>query len=493
MNTILDWLASLPETIRDARPSLWVKSATLSLVAGQTTGVEDSLQAAEKALQGIDLDDRTRDLIGQIACARATLALTRYQPEVMLIQARRALEYLHPDDLTFRFTAHWAFASASFLQGNRAAAARACMEGLAISQKSGDMFSTTLALSDLGQLQELQNQLCQAAETYQRLLSMFGDHPQPNAGEVHLGLARIYYEWNDLEAAELHGQKSLQLTRQYDRGIDRFVISELFLTRLKLAQGDVDGAAALLAQVDQSVRQNNFVQRMAEVAAVQVLVLLRQGDLAAAAHLTQAHDLPLSQARVLLAQGDASSALAVLGPLRLEMEARDWQDERLKVMVLQAVALQALALQERSETDEAAQVLADALALAEPGGFVRIFVDEGPPMAQLLSEAAARGMMSDYARKLLTAFEAETQRRQDESSLLPDPLPPGAQSLIEPLTPREREVLQLIAAGRSNPEIAEALVIAVTTVKTHAKNIYGKLQVTNRVEAAARARDLNLL
>ena len=373
VNTILDWLASLPRDVRDARPSLWVRSATMSLVAGQTTGVEESLQEAEAALQPADLDDDTRDLLGQIACARATLALTRYDAETMLTQARRALEYLHPDNLTFLFAANWALASAYYLQGDRAASARACMEGLSISQRSGELFSTMLALSDLGQLQELETQLYRAARTYERVLSMSGDHPQPNAGEVHLGLARIYYEWNDLQVAEQHGRRSLELARQYDRVIDRFVISEVFLARLKLAQGDVEGAAALLARVKQTVREKNFVQRMPEVAAAQVPVLLRQGDLAAAGHLAQTHSLPLGQARVLLARGEPSAALAVLGPLRQQMEARDWQDELLKVMVLQAIALQA-----DGQKDQALQVLGKALALAEPGGFVRIFVDEGP-------------------------------------------------------------------------------------------------------------------
>jgi len=491
VNTILDWLASLPDAVRDARPSLWVRSATLSLVAGQTTGVEESLQAAEKVLPDVDLDAKTRDLIGRIACARATLALTRYQPEVMLVQARRALEYLPPDDLTFLFTANWALAYAHFLQGDRAASARACMEGLSISQKSGDIFSTVLALSDLGQLQVLENQLYQAAQTYKSLLSMFGEHPQPNAGEVYLGLAHIYYEWNDLEAAEQHGQQSLSLMRQYDRGIDRFVLSELFLARLKLAQGDVDGAAALLAQVDQSVRQNNFVHRMAEVAAAQVRALLWQGrlppqsDLATAAHLAQSHDLPLSQARVLLARGDAASALEVLEPWRRQVQAKEWQDDLLKVMVLQTVALRA-----HGERDEALQLLAEALAMAAPGGFVRLFVDEGPAMAHLLSEAAAREIMPDYTARLLAAFEVEVQQGLDTPPLPPAP---AAQPLVEPLSQRELEVLQLIAQGLSNREIGKRLFLALSTVKGHNRNIYDKLQVQRRTEAVARARELGLL
>ena len=271
----------------------------------------------------------------------------------------------------------------------------------------------------MGQIQELENQLHPAFETFQRCLQLLGDnYPPPSTGEAYLGLATIYYEWNDLDAAEHYGQRSLQLSRQYDRIIDRFIISEVFLARLKLAQGDVAGAAAMLAETEQSVRQNNFVHRIPEVAAAQVLVLLRQGDLAAAAHLAQTHDLPFSQARVLLAQGDPSAALAVLEPLRQQMEAKGWADERLKVMVLQAVAFYA-----HGEKDKAVQLLGEALALAEPGGFIRLFVDEGPPMAQLLSEAASQGIMPDYIGKLLAAFEAEKQKSEDKSDLPPAPAP----------------------------------------------------------------------
>ena len=194
-----------------------------------------------------------------------------------------------------------------------------------------------MATIGLGQVQELENQLYPAAETYRRVLQLVGDHPLPSACEAYLGLARICYEWNDLDAAEQHGQQSLQLARQYDRVIDRFIICEVFLARLKLARGDVAGAAAMLAETDQSVRQHNFVHRMPEVAAAQVLTLLHQGNLAAAAHLAQTYELPISQARVHLAQGDPSAALAVLEPLRQQMEAKGWADERLKVMILQAV------------------------------------------------------------------------------------------------------------------------------------------------------------
>jgi LuxR family maltose regulon positive regulatory protein len=482
VTAILDWLESLPATVLNARPWLWVRFASLLLVNGQTTGVEEKLQAAEAALQGAEPGDQTRNLVGRIAAARATLALTRYQVEPMLAQSRRALEYLDQDNLSLRASAHWTLGFAYWKLGDRAAANRAYSEAISLSQASGDIFTTILATIGLGNIQEADNQLYLAAETYQRVLQLAGDQPLQIISEAHLGLARVLYEWNDLDAALAHGQQSLHLARQYERVIDRFVTCEVFLARLKLAQGDIDGATALLAEAAQSARQQNFVHRMPEVAAAQVLTLLRQGNLAAAAHLAQTHDLPLSQARVHLAHGDPSTALAVLGSWRQQLEAKGWQDERLKVLVLQAVALQADA-----DQDKAVQMLCDALAIASLGGFIRLFVDEGRPMAQLLSEAEALGMMPDYLGKVLSACEAEKQKNEETSSR------PPAQPLIEPLSHRELEVLHLMAQGLSNQEMSERLFLALDTVKGHNRKIFGKLQVQRRTEAVARARALGLL
>jgi LuxR family transcriptional regulator, maltose regulon positive regulatory protein len=479
---VLHWLESLPKTALDARPSLWARYASLLLMNGQTTGVEEKLQAAEAALQGREADDTTRNLLGEIAANRATLALTRYQAEPMLVQSRRALEYLHPNNLASRATAHWTLGVASFLQGDRAAARRAYTVAIALSQAAGKSFTTILATLGLGNIQEADNELYQAAETYRRVLQLLGDQPLPLASEAHLALARICYEWNDLDAALAHGRQSLQLARQFDRVIDRFVLCELLLAHLQLAQGDVAGAAALLAEAGQSARQRNFADRLPEVAAAQVLLLLRQGNLAAAAHLAQMHELPLSQARVYLAQGDPSAALAMLTSWREQVEARGWADERLKVMVLQAVTLQA-----HGDQGQAVQLLCDALSLAAPGGFIRLFVDEGRPMAHLLSQAAALGIMPDYLGKVLAACEAEERQSEATASQ------PPAQPLIEQLSPRELEVLQLMAQGRSNQEISEQLFLALSTVKGHNRNIFGKLQVQRRTEAVARARELGLL
>ena len=159
------------------------------------------------------------------------------------------------------------------------------------------------------------------------------------------------------------------------------------------------------------------------------------------------------------------------------MEAKGWADERLKVMIVQAVALQA-----HGDRDQAVHVLDDALALSQPGAFVRSFVDEGTPMADLLAVAAAQARIPDYAAKLLAAFEVDKPKSHNES----------AQRLTEPLTHRELEVLRLIAQGLSNHEIGERLFLALDTVKGHNRKIFGKLQVQRRTEAVARARELGL-
>ncbi|MFO7697872.1 MAG: LuxR C-terminal-related transcriptional regulator [Anaerolineae bacterium] len=491
---VLAWLTSLPKATLDARPRLWVRSATLALMAGQTAQVEGRLQAAEAAFaaksQGPEAgeDAETRDLFGQMACARAILALTRYDPKTMIVQARLARELLLPDNLVYRFDATWVLASAYLFLGDRAAAAQAARESMALAQVSRYPFSLLLATQNLARVQELNNEFHEAAASYRRVLELAGEHPQPNAGESHLGLARIHYEWNDLEQAEQHGKEALRLLRQFDSRIDRAIRAEVFLARLELARGDLAGVAAMLAETERSVRENNFALRMPDVAEAQVLVLLRQGNLEAAARLGETHALPLCRARVHLAGGDPAAALALLEPLRLELEAKDWQAERLQVLMIQAMAIHAL-----GQSDDALQVLGQALALAEPGGFVRLFIDEGAPMARLLTEAAEHGMVPQYVARLRTAFDAEERRGQETPAPPTTPAAPPPQSGIEPLSPRELEVLRLVAQGLSNREISQRLFLALSTVKGHNLQIFAKLQVQRRTEAVARARELGLL
>lgn len=477
---VLHWLRTLPTPILDAWPSLWTAYASVLLVTGQQSAAEQKLQAAAAALQNAPPDAKTRDLIGRVAAIRSTLAASRLQIETIITESQRALEYLHPDNLAFRTSTIWKLGYAYHLQGDRAAAREAYTQVITTGRVTGNTVFTTLAVIGLGTLQATDNQLHLAAASYRQSLELFGDQPLPSACEAHLGLARLFYEWNELAAAQQHGEQAWQLAQRIENN-DRLVACELFLAQLKLAQGDVPGAAALLAQANELARQHQLAYRLPEVAAAQIFLLLHQDKVAAAAQIAQTYHLPLSQARVHLAQGDAAAALTVLQPLRQQAEAKGWADERLKVLVLQALAHQI-----QGNKEAAIQHLREALIMAEPGGFIRTFVDEGPAMMQLLSDAAARGVQPDYIGKLRAVWVAERPQVAASSSPLPQPL-------LEPLSERELEVLHLIAEGLSNHEISKRLFLALSTVKGHNRIIFDKLQVKRRTEAVARGRELGLL
>jgi LuxR family maltose regulon positive regulatory protein len=479
---ILHWLGSLPTMVLDARPSLWVTYAQVLLSSGQNTGIEPKLQAAERALQDARTDDRTRDLVGRIASMRAFLVWSPHQVETIIAQSRRALEYLHPDNLPFRTAAALNLGHAYVLLGDRSGARQALTEVTTISAASGNTIYEILGSIGLGFIQETDNQLGLAVETYRHAIELAAGLPFPFVCEAHLGLARVHYQWNDLDAARQHGEQSLQLARQI-ANTDRPVACEVLLARLALARGDAAGAAAILAEADRAARQHDFVLQVPEVAAAQVLAFLRQGDVAAAAHVAQAHDVPLSQARVHLAQGDPTAALAVLEPYRRRMAEKAWADEELKALVLLAVASDA-----HGERAKAVELLDEALTLAEPGGFIRIFVDEGAPMARLLYEALSQGVHPGYVRHLLAAFPASGREQAAPSRAVA-----AAIGLAEPLSSRELEVLDLIAAGLTNQQIAARLYVSLHTVKSHARNIYAKLGVSSRTQAAATGRALGLL
>jgi len=480
---VLDWLESLPTAAMDAMPSLWMTYATSLFFDGQIMGVELKLKAAEAALKNAEPDDENRDIIGRIAAMRATLAIIPHDVEAIIAQSRRALEYLRPDNLPVRTATTFTLGYAYQLRGGRAAARRAYTEVLSFGD-SDPMYTIAATLS-LGQIQEMDNELSQAARTYERVVRLAGDPPWAIASEAHIGLARIHYQWNDLDTAEHHGQQCLHLT-QHMESTDTIASYAVFLARLKLAQRDAPAATAVLDETEAFVREHGFEHRLPDIAAAQVLTLLHRGNVSDAARkIAETHEIPVSQARIHLAEDDPSAALAALDPLRQQMEASNWEDERLRVMVLQALARHA-----HGEKDEALRVLGDALAMAEPGGFIRIFVDEGIPMARLLSEAASHGIMPDYTAKLLAVFEAEAHKREGESHLPPAS---SAQPLVEPLSQRELEVLRLIAQGLSNREIGERLFLALDTVKGHNRRIFGKLSVQRRTEAVAKARSLNIL
>ena len=483
VTVILNWLRSLSKNVLDARPWLWWKYASLLLINGQTTGVEEKLQAAETALSDVEQNDKSKNLIGQIAAARATLAFTRYDIEAMLVQSRTALKYLRPDNPIPRSSAYWTLGYAYFLRRDISSAKQAFTDAISTSQAAGDTFTTILASIGLGNIHEAQNQLNLAAEIYQRVLELAGNQPIQIISEAHLGLARVFYEWNDLDSAEKHAQESFKLASQYERIIDRFVSCEVFLARLKLARGDISCADQMLHKSMKLTHQYNFTHQIPEVAVAQVLVLLHKGDLENAAKLAEKHNLPISQSRVLLAQGKPSEAWTMLAQWRQQAEERDWKDEQLKSMVLQSIALY-----KQNNIKQAVQMLEEILAMAEPNGFIRVFVDEGPPMAHLLDKALSHQVNNDYINRIQAAFPGTI------SDKMKPPQPKASESdWVEPLSEREIEVLQLIAEGLTNQEIADRLFLSLHTVKVHARNIYSKLGVKNRTQAVSKGKVLKIL
>jgi LuxR family maltose regulon positive regulatory protein len=329
--------------------------------------------------------------------------------------------------------------------------------------------------------------LRQAAESYRQMIQQGGQ--LPIVGLAHYDLGRLSYEWNDLAAAADHLQRGIEIVRR-GGSVEFEVGGCAALAFIKQAQGDSSSAQAALQRADQLLENPGIPPstRLYTLAS-HVAVALGQGDLDAASRvverfpkLKEAGSFPdylllmLAQARVLLAQGQRAAAMEHLETLQAMASQAGWQST-----VTQARASQALAA---PTPEEALAFLTEALRRAEPEGYVRTFVDAGEPMTELLREAAARKVAPDYVKKLLSAFD---------TSKAPPPPPAIAQPLIEPLSDRELDVLRLLADGQTNQEIALALFISVNTVKTHLKNIYGKLGVSNRREAVAQAKDLGLI
>jgi LuxR family maltose regulon positive regulatory protein len=380
------------------------------------------------------------------------------------------------------------------ISGDTGAASRALAEAIMLSRAADQTYLTLLATTTLGHVQYKQGLLHQAAEIHQEALQLAdesGSRPVPFAGMAYVGLADVLYEWNNLDDAGRHALEGIRLSELGGR-LSYVLAGRIVLALLYQARGDVDKAFQMIQGAERLTQRHGFAYMSAEVAELRVRLWARQGNTAAASQWAQEHRLSsfdelsltlalemeqIAVTRVLVAQGKCGEALELLVRLQEAAQAA----ERMK-SVIKIRALLALAFQIQGDVDQALSALERALSLAEPEGYVRTFVDEGEPMARLLRRALTRGIAPGYTGRLLAAFAESAP-----------PAVPETQVLVEPLTERELEVLRLIAAGLSNREIAQELVVAVSTVKSHINHIYGKLDAKSRIQAVAKARKLDML
>ena len=525
--TALGWLRTLPDELVRARPVLSVYYAGTLQQSGELDGVETRLRDAERwldstartverpdlPLQMVVVDhEEFRRLPGSIAVQRAGDAVVRGNVHDTLHFAQRALDLLPAEDDLGRGSAAALLAIAHWTRGDLEAAHRMYGEGMPRLLKAGhfsDLLGCTIAMADI---LLAQGRLHDALRTYARGLQLATEGGGPvlrGAADMHVGLSTLYLERNDLPAATQHLQNWDDLGEH--AGLRQYPYRRrVVMAHARLIHGDLDGAVALLQEAER-LYASDFSPNVRPVAATKTRVWLAQGRLGEALGWARAQGLSadddlsylrefehITLARVLLARAASERTGHFMG------EAMGLLDRLLDAAhagkrtgsVIEILIVQALALHAQGDMPAALAPLARALALAEPEGYVRVFVDEGPAMAQLLRHAAAHGVMADYAGRLLAAFEATPQVRASEV-----PNPAGhtapaalaAQPLIESLSQRELDVLRLFQTELSGPEIARELVIALSTLRTHTKGIYSKLNVSNRRAAVNRAVELGLM
>jgi LuxR family transcriptional regulator, maltose regulon positive regulatory protein len=509
--TLLRWLETLPEELVRSRPRLSIAYAIASLFGGRLEAVEPLLQDAERALGGSPEASRASpaekgaggwlaDVSGCIAIIRSDLARMRGNTPRAIELSHQALSRLHKDSTYLRSKAAWNLGIAYWMSGDLLATERAFVELTTDNRTAGNAYLPLLASYGLGHLQAVQGRLHEAAEAYQRALQLGNEEGKPSlpvAGWAYLGMSELLYEWNDLDAAMRHIMEGLELGKRVGTA-GPLATGYTFLARVRQARGDASGALKAIQKAQQIAPDPDTHHLFNPLAPHWVRVWLAQGDVKAAARWAWERELGIEDeltfprevehivlARVLIAQNRSDEALRLLERLLSAALAGGRTGRMIEILVLQTLARLA-----EDDTSGAVRTLARALPLAEPEGYVRIFVDEGASMAALLRSAASGGASPGYAGELLVAF-----RHPAESSVpCIEATPPGvAQLLPQPLSERELEVLQLIASGLSNREIAQELFVTPGTVKRHTHNIYGKLEVRSRTQAVARARDLNLV
>jgi LuxR family transcriptional regulator, maltose regulon positive regulatory protein len=515
--TVDRWVEALPTELVRSRPRLLLAQAVWALLVGRIHEAEPLLDQAEAALAAAG-DEPYQPSVGRaaslvanlpasIAVARADLARRRGDAERVDAFAQQALPYLTEKDRALRWAVDRYLAVAAWQRGELAQAERLLIDLVGEHWAPGEGFLAVRPRYDLGQVQRARGRLGAALRTYRQVLAAAGGAGRPlsAAGMAHVGMAGVLYERGQLDGALEHASQGVGLCRQlaYTQPL---LAGLATLAWIRHARGDRAGALAAIAEAEQIEPSPEVVDLLNPVPALRARLALAHGEATDAAHWVQARGLDVEDqpsyprereylvlARVLVAQGDPERALGLLERLRAEAAAQGRTGS-----VIEVRALQALALDASGDQAGALDVLAEAVALGAPEGYLRVFVDEGPPMAALFRELLARRRRArpatvagprDHLARLVEAFE------QADLPIRP-PASHGrvvAPGMVEPLTARELEVLRLLAAGKSNQAIARQLVVTLDTVKSHVGRILAKLGAANRTEAVARARGLGLL
>jgi len=498
--TVVRWIDALPEELVIEQPYLCVLHAWALQLTGQLETAEARLIAAEKALESPkDKDDEeVNTILGLIHSHRAYITFMTGEHDKTISYAHQALDQLPETAVLIRAQTALYLGVAYRYQGQLKAALDIFKEILPIIQRMGGKQIAIMFYINMGDLNRIMAQLHRAREIYEQGLNFTERHTgrpeMPFYGYLYVCIGRILRQWHQLEDAYRYTAKGVNLCQDWNVA-DVMALSCIEMAYIHRALGNSEQARASTQKAIQIY--DGFSPWGSKYAAAhQAKMDLEGGDIDAAEHWAQANDLVtdgdfefhreieyLMLARVLVAQKRYKKAHALIERIyQIAQEIGKRQTE------LEALILLALVLSTQGETNQALVHLEEALSIGEPEGYVRIFVDEGPPMARLLYEGLSRGIAPDYIRQLLAAFPVAESEQAD--SLQTEAHGTG---LVEPLSEREIEVLQLIAEGLTNPEIAARLYLSLNTVKVHTRNIYGKLEVNNRTQPGTRAKALGIL
>lgn len=499
--TLLGWFQALPDHAIHGRPDLCLTYAWVLTNSGQQDAASAILDQLDAHLGD---GDEASTLRGEAATVRARIAVFRGDTAQNIHYSKKSLDLLPADNL-MRSDVFLDLAFAHSSVQDFEAAEPAFIKAIELSQPRGNLRTALMATYYLSEMYVNRGLFPQAVQRWQQGLAWCQQTDPPSAAAcwAHAGFGALLYEWNDVASATDHLRKAIALGRKGGE-IKVLMYAPISLAFALQTQGQPDEALAVLDTGAEVARQTCIEMLEQSIAAARVAIWLWQGEIDTAERWLQHHGLSvwsddlsyihvtiLARFHLTQSRADQASSPDELARAIELLEAQYDVDAgyNLTYVMAQHLALLAMLYRAFDDDDQAIAKLTEAVSLAEPMGLVRTFVDHGVGMAALLRDMTTKGHGSSYLAKLLAAFRDDVAPQQEVGSHPPV----ESQPLIDPLRRREIEVLEHIDQGRSNQEIAEEMVVAVSTVKWYLRNIYSKLQVNRRTQAVARARELNLL